>query len=89
MEAPCELQACFDGLGAAVAEEGARQPRQPREALGHLSLQRVEKEVRRVEQLAGLFAERDRQLRMRMAERGNADAGEEVEILAPAGVDQP
>ena len=45
-----ELQARFDRLGAAVAEERALQSRQRRELRRQLALQRVVIEVRRVNQ---------------------------------------
>ena len=51
---PGEFQAGFDRLGAAVAEEGALQTREPREPLRELALQRVVEEVGAMKQLPGL-----------------------------------
>ena len=84
-----ELEAGLDRFGAAVAEERARQARQLRQPLGQLALERMEEQVRRVEQRLRLIRDRARQPRMRMAERGDADAGQQVEILAPVRVVQP
>ena len=83
-----ELQARLDRFGAAVAEERARQPRQARQPLGELALQRVKEQVRRVQQRLRLLGDRARQARMRVAERGHADARQQIEVLAALGVEQ-
>ena len=84
-----KLEAGFDRLGAAVAEKGARQPRQLRQPLRELPLQRVVEQVRRVDQRLRLIGDRARQSRMRVAERGDADSRQQIEILAPVRVVQP
>ena len=86
--APGELEARFDGLGAAVAEKRARQARELREALGQLSLQRVEEQIRGVQQRLRLVGDGARQPWVRMAERRDADARQQVEILASLRVEQ-
>ena len=72
--APRELQARFNGLGAAVAEEGAIQTGASRERRGDFGLQRMKEQVRRVEQRVRLRRDRVRQARVRVAERRDADA---------------
>ena len=83
-----ELQARLDRFGAAVAEERARQPGQVRQPLGELALQRMVEQVRRVDQRLRLIGDRARQARMRVAERRDADARQQIEILAALGVVQ-
>ena len=86
--APRKLQARLDRLRAAVAEERARQARELRQALGELPLQRVKEQVRRVDQRLRLVGDRARQARVGVAERRDADAGQQVEILAALRVEQ-
>ena len=81
-----EFQAGFHRFRAAVAEKRARQTRQLREMLGELTLIRVIKEIRRVQQRLRLVGDRPRQTRMRMSQRRDADARQEVEVLTPVGV---
>ena len=69
-----EFQAGFDRLGAAVAEERARQAGQVCQALGELPLQRVEEQVRGVDQSLGLLGHRAREAAVRVPERRDADA---------------
>ena len=76
------------GASAAVAEEGALQPRQVGEPLGELSLIRVIKEVRRVQQRLRLIGDRARQRRVRVTERRDADPGQEIEVLTALRVPQ-
>ena len=87
--APRELEAGFHRLGAAVAEKGARQPRQLRQPLRELPLQRVVEQVRGVDQRLRLIGDRPRQPRMRVAERRDADPRQQIEVFAPVGVVQP
>ena len=84
-----ELQARLDGFGPAVAEERPLEAGEGRETCGQLALQRVEKQIRRVYQRRRLGSERAGQRRMRVAERGDANARDEVEITAPVVVVQP
>ena len=53
-----KLETGFDGFGSAVAEERTRHSGERREPRGQLTLQRVEIEVRRVQQLARLRRDR-------------------------------
>ena len=69
-----ELETGLDRFGAAVAEEGARQPGQVREPLGQLALERVIEEIRRVNERARLLRDHTRQPGMCVAERGDADS---------------
>src|SRR5262245_62495007 len=77
-----ELEAGFVGFRAAVAEERAREARQRRQTTGRVRLERVEIQVRGVEQRPCLFRDHRCQAWMRMTERGHTDPGDEVEILA-------
>ena len=87
--APRELQARLDRFGAAVAEERARQPGQVRQPFGQAALQRVIEQVRRVDQRLRLIRDRAGQSRMGMPERGDADARQQIQVLAPLGVVEP
>ena len=79
-----ELQARFHRLGAAVAEERARQSRAGRQPRRHLALQRVVVEVRGVEQRLRPARRRARaRPGCAVPEHRHADAREEVEV-APA-----
>ncbi len=84
--APRKLQARLDRLCAAVAEEGARQPRELRQPLGNLPLQRVKEQVRAVDHLARLLGDGVGEPLVTVAEGPHADAGEQVEILTALGV---
>ena len=75
-----ELEARLHRFGSAVAEERARETREIREPRCDLSLQGVVKQVRRVQQRRGLVGDRVGQAGMPVAERGDADAGNQVEI---------
>ena len=86
---PGELQARLDRFGPAVADERALEARQRRETRGQRRLQGVVKEVRRVHQRCRLIGDRGGQARVSVAERGHADARQQVEIRAPVGVVQP
>jgi hypothetical protein len=86
--APRELQARFVGLGAAVAEERPRQPGERREPRRGLGLERVVIQVRRVQQRTRLVGDDRGQSRVRVTERGHADAGDEVQVLAAVDVVQ-
>ena len=83
-----ELEARLDRFGAAVAEERAREARELRQPRRRLGLKRVVVQVRRVQQRRRLVGDRGREPGMRVAERGDADAGDEVEVLAAVDVVQ-
>jgi hypothetical protein len=83
-----ELQARLVGLGAAVAEEHARQAREVGQAGGGIRLERMVVEVRGVQQRRCLLGDHGGEARMGVAERRDADAGHEVEVGAAVGVVQ-
>ena len=83
-----ELQAGLVGFAAAVAEEGAAQARGAGQAIGELPLQRVEEQVRRVGQLARLRADGVGDAGAAVAERGDADARQQIQVGAALGVEQ-
>ena len=83
-----ELDGGLDCFGAAVAEEDARHPGEVREALGEKTLRRVEEQVRDVEEVIRLLAERLHETRMAVAERIHGDAREEVPVDLPVRVDE-
>ena len=58
------------------------------ELLGQLPLQRVIEQVRRVEERRGLIRDRAGEPGVRVAERRDADAREQVQVLAALGVPQ-
>src|SRR5206468_8641566 len=87
--APCELQAGFDRLGSAVAEKRARQARQTRKTRGQLSLKRMEEQVRCMQQLLRLIRNGRGESGMRVPERGDPDAGDQVQIAAAVRVKEP
>ncbi len=66
-----ELEARLDRLGAAVAEERALEARQAREPRGELALQRVEEQVRRVQQRLRLVGDGARRA-LRERDRGRS-----------------
>ena len=74
------LQRAFHGLGAGVGEEAALEPADLGQPLGQRSLVLVVVEVRRVDQQAGLLADDLHDARMRVAERVDADAGDQVQV---------
>src|SRR4051812_18441362 len=78
-----ELQARLDRFRTAVAEKRPRQARERRELLGELSLQRVMEQVRGVQKRTRLVGNGRGESRMSMAERGDANARQQVEIFAP------
>ena len=86
---PRELQARFDGFCAAVAEKGSRQARQRRQPLRHLPLQRMKEQIRNVNQRLRLVGDRARDARMRVPERRDADARQQVEVFPAFRVEQP
>ena len=53
-----KLQTGLNRFGAAVAEEGARQPGEVREPFRELTLQRMKEQVRRMQQRLGLLGDR-------------------------------
>ena len=82
--AASELQPRLHRFGAAVAEERARQSGQGREPRRQFSLQRMEEQVRRVKRASlCLVGDRSGQSRMRVPQRCDADAGNQIEITSP------
>mgnify|MGYP003694479805 CR=1 FL=1 len=81
-----EFQARLDRLRPAVAEERARQSGQLRQALGQLSGERMEEQVRRVDECLRLLGDRAGQPWMRVTQRRDADAGQQIDILAAVRV---
>jgi hypothetical protein len=77
-----ELETSFNGLGAAITKERTGQSRQRCKLLGKLSLQRVIEEIRTVNQGLGLVGDRGGQTWIGMSQCGNANTGDEVEVLA-------
>src|SRR5262245_43333652 len=85
---PRELQAALHRFGAAVAEERAVEARARAELVRQFALQRVVEKIRRVQQRRRLSHEGRRQRRMSVAERGDANARQEVEVRAAIDVEQ-
>ena len=83
-----QLDRTFDGFGAAVREKHAIQARELDEFLGEPSLVLVAVEVRNVDQFGGLVTNRLHDSRVRVAERVDAQAGDEVEVLLPLEVEE-
>jgi hypothetical protein len=86
--APRKLQRRLDRFRAAVAEERSRQAGERRQPRRQLPLQRVEEQIRRVQQFVRLRGDGRGETRMRMAERGHADPGDEIQIGAARRVEQ-
>jgi hypothetical protein len=83
-----ELERSLIGLGAAVAEERAIHPCRFREPQSEGRLSFVVVEVRNVNQLATLLDNGLLNRRMRIAQRIDADAAEQIEIAHAVFVDQ-
>ena len=84
-----DLDRAFHRLGAGIGEEhevGKALLAQPRRE--PLAIRALE-QVRHVPQLGGLLLQCRDQMRMRMAERIDRDAGGEIEIALAIGRDQP
>ena len=75
-----QLQRAFDGLGAAVGEERAVQSGLGAELLGQQSLVLVVVQVGNVDDLRRLLADDLHDARMGVAQRVDAQPGEEVEV---------
>src|SRR5215471_18996556 len=75
-----ELEGAFPGFGAAVAEEGAIEPRHFRELFRELRLKLMEEQVGNVDQAISLTFQRRLNRRMAIAEGIHADAAKKVEI---------
>ena len=76
-----ELERAFVRFRSRVAEEHLLHARQRAQAVGELFLLGHPVDVRGVDQPADLVAQRRDQLRVRVAEAVDRDAGERVEIL--------
>ena len=83
-----ELERGFDCLGSTVAEERPRQSRKRRQPRRELPLQRVEEQVRRVEQLVRLRRDGRHEARVPVTQCRHADAGDEVEVRASGCVEE-
>ena len=83
-----QLQRSLPRFGAGVAEEDAVQAGDLGEAQRKLGLAVVEEEIRDVQQLPALFADRLLDRRMPVAQRVDADAAQQVEIAVSLVVDQ-
>ena len=85
--APDQLDRCLVGLGTRVREEhpalDAEQPDQP---LGELDLRLVQVQVRGVRQPPGLVGHGLHDRRMRVPERADRDAGDQVQVGVPVDV---
>ena len=83
-----QFQRAFPGLGAAIAEENFFQAGNLDELLRQIGLELVEKQVRDVNQLSRLALQYRFDRGMSVAERVDAQAAEEVEILLALRVPQ-
>jgi hypothetical protein len=84
-----ELQGRLVGLGAGVGEVHLAAQRGFRQALGELHPRLAVEEVADVQQARGLLLDGRHDGRMAVAERGDGQAGLEVEVLGAVGVPQP
>ena len=84
---PDHLQRAFHGLGSGVAEEGALETADLGQALGQRSLVLVVEVVRGVDEQAGLLAEHPQDARVAVAQRVDADAGEQIEVALAAQIE--
>jgi len=87
--APRHLDRSFVGLGAAVAEEHPVGERRFDEPLGEARTGLVVVEVRGVDELACLLADRRDHGRMRVPERRDGKPREQIEVSAPGLVPEP
>src|SRR5439155_14058049 len=78
---PGQLDGRFIRFRARVAEEDARGERELDQAPGQVDLRLREIEIGRVDQRAGLCADRADHVRMRVPEQVDRDSCDEVEIL--------
>ena len=83
-----ELQARLDRFGAAVAEERALEPGQRGQPRGQFALQRMKVQVRRVDERRRLIGHRRGQRRVRVPERRDADARDEIQVRPAVVVEQ-
>ncbi len=86
---PRQLDRRLVRLGAAVAEEGLRQPARLREQTPRLGLLRDLVEVGDVQQATCLLGDRADQLGVRVAETGDGDPGGEVQVLPSLEIPEP
>jgi hypothetical protein len=77
-----EFERCFPCLGAAIAKEDAVEAADFCEAEGELGCAFVEEEVRGVEEALTLKIDRFFYRGVTVAQSGDADAAEEVEVVA-------
>ena len=79
--APCELEARFHRLAAAIAEKRARKPRQFGKPCRQLSLQWMEVKVRGVDKRRCLLGNGGSEPWVCVPQRSNPDAGYQVGVL--------
>ena len=72
-----------------LQKKARERPGERHEPLGQLALRRLVEEVRDVEEVRRLGAERLHEARVAVAEGVDRDAGEEVPVDLPVGVDEP
>ena len=78
---PREFETGFHRFRAAVADEDPRQSGQRCQAFTDLPLERVEEQVRGVQECLRLIGNGPGQPLVRMTERGDADARQQVKVL--------
>ncbi len=83
-----ELECGFPGFGAAVAEEDTVEAADLGETKGEFGGVLVEEEVRGVDEALALACDRFFDGGMAVAERGDADAAEEIEVVVAVFVAQ-
>src|SRR5437016_7927966 len=83
-----ELDCAFDRLGPAVREENTLKTRQSAQLLSEAPLIFVVVEVGDVDELCGLVADGLDDTRVGVADRIDAQAGDEIQIAAPIQVKQ-
>ena len=76
------LERAFHRLGSAVGEEHALQSRHLDQPLGQRALVLVIVEIRGMDEQSGLLTNHFGHARMGVAERVDADAGDEIQIAA-------
>lgn len=84
-----QLDGGFVGLGAAVVEDHVAHAGQPRQARGQLGLLRDFVDIGGVDDARGLLADGRDQPGMGVAQTGDADARQRVQVLAALRVPQP
>src|SRR5256885_983731 len=76
-----DLERAFPRFGAAVRQEDAIEPGNARQALGNVRSELVVVQVRRVNQLRGLFRNGLQYRRVAIAQSIHSNSADEIEIL--------